>query len=1353
MVSLDRFIVKEKKTEKEEPAPPQPKKTSPPPKKSEKVQEEEVRETKIETETEAEGELEIEAEGEGEAEGEAEVETEPAEEEIVERTIFEAETPQNTGTLYLLSVTYSGTKNRALLKLYDHERGKIVFWYDNTGHRPYLLTDLPLQDLLNDRRVASHPGFDGNLSTQVEKYDLLYDRRVRMTKVVAKDPLSIGGRGNSLREILENSWEDNIRYHECYTYDLGLIPGYTYCIEEGRLVREDRPFDLGNLEEMFKGLPPEHMQSIKEWFPLFLTPVPEYRRVALDIEVATEAVDRIPDPSVAKNQVICASLVASDGLNRVLLLKRSGTEEGLRPPDLPGNVELSYFDDELSLIKEIFKYLLDYPIVLTFNGDNFDLHYLWRRAQVLGMKKEEIPILMGREIALLPTGIHIDLYKFLHNHAIQVYAFGNSYREVTLDSVASALLDIKKIPIEKTVTELDYLQLASYCYRDALIVLRLSSENSSLIMNLITMIMRISRMSMEDVTRQGISRWIRSLFFYEHRARNYLIPRQSDIEAMKGEASTTAIIKGKKYLGAIVIKPESNVYFDVVVLDFASLYPSIISRWNLSYETVRCVHESCKSNLVPDTRHWVCTKRVGLMSLIIGILKDVRVKWFKQKSKDPSLSPEERNWYKVVQQALKVFLNACFTGDTDILTTEGVKNVKDVKVGDRVINVNPETLEPEVDEVVETQEFDYDGYLIHFENDRFTDLIVTPEHRFLVKDRKGAARFVDAEAIYNSRGLIVPSLINPSRQPSRHFSFLEFGKEEKLGLAVKLPAAKAEDLEKEHAQLKSFLKNLNGCCEIDPNGFFIPQIDQISEETLDTIIGFGGTPYLAKSSPNPTLEKTELLPVRVDHELFAKLCGWVVSKGHLKLNGGRIDSSDEGHDGLYIRITSFGGKGRANPEIHRDQVEDALKQIGINYSIGMRGLKISNELFCRWVSKNCYTGEKCERCGDAYCSHMKKIPDAIMDAGESTIKSFLEGLCAGNLARKPSIYSAQSAKLTNQLLVLLARLGHSSKRIYDRGRGVFRVSWRNTNQYTDHWRKTKIPYKGKVYCVTTKKNHTVFAGRNGKLIPCGQSYGVFGAEIFPLYCLPLADSTTAIGRHIIRETINKAKELGVSVIYADTDSLFLYKPTKDQISQIQEWAESKFGIDLEVDKRYTFVTFSGRKKNYLGVMDTGVVDIKGLMGKKRNTPVFIKLAFNEMTQVLKDVKSPQDFDRAKTKIKEIVQNCYANLKSRRYTLDELAFRVMLSRPVERYQKTTPQHVKAAKQLKEKGKEVKPGDIISYVKVQGPIGVKPVQLARVDEVDVDKYVGHIETTFGQVLDALGIEFDEIVGIKKLEFFTR
>jgi len=48
-------------------------------------------------------------------------------------------------------------------------------------------------------------------------------------------------------------------------------------------------------------------------------------------------------------------------------------------------------------------------------------------------------------------------------------------------------------------------------------------------------------------------------------------------------------------------------------------------------------------------------------------------------------------------------------------------------------------------------------------------------------------------------------------------------------------------------------------------------------------------------------------------------------------------------------------------------------------------------------------------------------------------------------------------------------------------------------------------------------------------------------------------------------------------------------------------------------------------------------------------------------------------------------------------------------------------------------------------------VKPVQLASKGEIDVDKYVAYLHSTFDQVLDALGLDFDEIIGLTKLERF--
>lgn len=86
----------------------------------------------------------------------------------------------------------------------------------------------------------------------------------------------------------------------------------------------------------------------------------------------------------------------------------------------------------------------------------------------------------------------------------------------------------------------------------------------------------------------------------------------------------------------------------------------------------------------------------------------------------------------------------------------------------------------------------------------------------------------------------------------------------------------------------------------------------------------------------------------------------------------------------------------------------------------------------------------------------------------------------------------------------------------------------------------------------------------------------------------------------------------------------------------------------------------------------------------------------------------------------------------------------VNKPISDYTKNTPQHVKAAELLSKYGVKVGPGDIIFFVKTSTKEGVKPVQLARIDEIDVDKYVEYLRTSLEQILDALGISFENIVG---------
>jgi DNA polymerase I len=94
---------------------------------------------------------------------------------------------------------------------------------------------------------------------------------------------------------------------------------------------------------------------------------------------------------------------------------------------------------------------------------------------------------------------------------------------------------------------------------------------------------------------------------------------------------------------------------------------------------------------------------------------------------------------------------------------------------------------------------------------------------------------------------------------------------------------------------------------------------------------------------------------------------------------------------------------------------------------------------------------------------------------------------------------------------------------------------------------------------------------------------------------------------------------------------------------------------------------------------------------------------------------------------------------------------MIGKAPSKYTETTPQHVKAAQLLINRGQEVKAGEIISFVKTTTPPGVKPLSLAKIEEIDLEKYLDYLRGTFEQLLDALGYSFDEILGSMKLEDF--
>ena len=162
------------------------------------------------------------------------------------------------------------------------------------------------------------------------------------------------------------------------------------------------------------------------------------------------------------------------------------------------------------------------------------------------------------------------------------------------------------------------------------------------------MLARLANISIPSTYRsRQVSVWIKSIFHNYLRKNNILIPTARELR--RGEEVHSV-------KGALTLTPEPGVHLNTVVVDFDSMYPSLIDSYNLSHETIDCADEECQSNKVPGLDHCVCTKKRGVYSILIGSLKDLRIHWFKPRSKDKALTAEKRILAESTSHLLKLIL-------------------------------------------------------------------------------------------------------------------------------------------------------------------------------------------------------------------------------------------------------------------------------------------------------------------------------------------------------------------------------------------------------------------------------------------------------------------------------------------------------------------------------------------------------------------------------------------------------------------------------------------------------------------------------------------------------------------------
>ncbi|MFW9898905.1 MAG: DNA polymerase domain-containing protein [Candidatus Thorarchaeota archaeon] len=128
---------------------------------------------------------------------------------------------------------------------------------------------------------------------------------------------------------------------------------------------------------------------------------------------------------------------------------------------------------------------------------------------------------------------------------------------------------------------------------------------------------RISRVPLQRLSRVTIGGALQSIQFYNAYKLDHLIPPFK--KSPEGFRSGMDLISGDR--GGHIFEPIIGVFDQVVELDFSSMYPSVMAKYNVSSETINC--KCCKDDgtgiKVPGLNFHICTKRRGIIAKSISL--------------------------------------------------------------------------------------------------------------------------------------------------------------------------------------------------------------------------------------------------------------------------------------------------------------------------------------------------------------------------------------------------------------------------------------------------------------------------------------------------------------------------------------------------------------------------------------------------------------------------------------------------------------------------------------------------------------------------------------------------------------
>ncbi len=332
-----------------------------------------------------------------------------------------------------------------------------------------------------------------------------------------------------------------------------------------------------------------------------------------------------------------------------------------KPIDCP-RADVRACRDEHDLLSQFASILRDYDpdVVAGYNSNEFDFPYLTERAKQL-----HADLRVGREgsswyLRKIANRTDVSITGRVVVDLLPVIRSSFSLKQYTLRNAAAELLKMEKHDVNPKEIEALWaeggaglIRFISYARRDAVLALRLLLDLR--LMDKYIALSQASGSLLQDIVNGGQSGMVENLLLRRFQERGRVVPPKPD-----ADVSDERYVENEDLKGGAVLSPEKGLVEDVVILDYKSLYPTIMMAHNLCYSTVVTREAPQNEGIItaPSGGKFVSSDvSPGIMPAVLRELLDERTKTKKQMK---TAGDGERRFLDAKQYAMKILLNSFY---------------------------------------------------------------------------------------------------------------------------------------------------------------------------------------------------------------------------------------------------------------------------------------------------------------------------------------------------------------------------------------------------------------------------------------------------------------------------------------------------------------------------------------------------------------------------------------------------------------------------------------------------------------------------------------------------------------------